>query len=320
MSPLPRNTILIGDALQRLRELPSSSIDTVITSPPFFNLRDYQVEGQLGQEAGIDEWVARLRAVLLEIARVVKPTGSVWLDLGDSYSAHRRYGAPAKGQLLGPERLLLALHEDGWICRNKVVWSKTNPMPCSVRDRLNTTYEVVYFLVRSGRYFFNLDAIREPHVSQRRPTPVYRGTPRQAVGLLTGGTKGLVRVHAEGRHGHPLGKNPGDVWRIAGGHYRGAHFATFPERLIRRPLLASCPERVCMACGKPWERRDRALRPGCECRARFKPGIVLDPFFGTGTVGLVARDHGRHWLGIELSPVFAELAAKRLGISGGSFG
>ena len=190
-------------------------------------------------------------------------------------------------------------------------------MPSSVRDRLNTTYDVIYFLVRSGRYFFNLDAIREPHVSRRRPTPVYRGTPRAATGVLTGGTKGLVRVHAEGRHGHPLGKNPGDVWRIAGGHYRGAHFATFPEKLVRRPLLAIVPG---ASLHEVWELRGsaeaEALRPGCECRAGFKPGIVLDPFFGTGTVGLVAREHGRDWLGIELNPAFAELAAKRLGIVG----
>src|SRR5450759_3518056 len=145
----PRRQLLIGDAAETLRLLPTGSIDCCITSPPYFQLRDYGVTGQLGMEPQIDDWVANLRAVMREVARVFKPTGSLWLNLGDAYSRGSRYGAPTKSLLLGPERLLLGLAADGWLVRNKVVWAKPNPMPHAVRDRLNTTYEVVYFLTRS---------------------------------------------------------------------------------------------------------------------------------------------------------------------------
>ena len=141
-----RNTILIGDTLEQLQRLPDGSVDCVITSPPYFLLRDYGVAGQIGLEATVDEWVAKLRAVFREVARVLTPTGSIWVDLGDSYSRHHRYGSPAKGLLLAPERLLLALVEDGWIARNKVIWAKANPMPSSVVDRFAATYDSVYFL------------------------------------------------------------------------------------------------------------------------------------------------------------------------------
>jgi len=265
---------------------------------------------------------------------------SLWVNLGDSYSRHAKYGAPPKGLLLAPERLLLTLAEDGWICRNKIVWAKTNPMPHSVSDRLNTTHEVIYFLVRSRSYYFDLDAIREPHRSGHGP---YARTPvPDWAGPLAGSQDGLRKVRAAGVHGHWLGKNPGDVWRMAAGSFRGAHFATFPEALIERPLLATCPEAICTACGTPWRRpvtvrrvgaatptgrdpyvrryaqRWRTLRqvgdlkPGCSCDAATRPGVVLDPFFGSGTVGAVAGRHGRDWLGIELNPEYAELARRRL--------
>jgi DNA modification methylase len=308
MTNLPRNTILVGDALARLRELPPASVDCVITSPPYYQLRNYGVVGQIGLEDTVDAWVERLRAVCGEVARVLKPTGAFWLNLGDSYSRHTRYGALPKSFLLGPERLALALVRDGWIVRNKVIWAKTNPMPASVTDRLNATYEVVYFLVRSQRYYFDLDAIREPHRSARRrsarPAPL---TPPTWTGPLAGRNDGLLRARAAGQPGHPLGKNPGDVWQLAAHAYRGAHFATFPEALVRRPLLATCPEWVCIRCGAPCRRE-----PGCSCRAGVVPGLVLDPFFGTGTVGVVAGQLGRDWLGIELSKTYVALAWDRL--------
>ena len=180
--------------------------------------------GQFGLEPTSTEWVNGCGACT-EVARVLKPTGALWLDLGDSYSRHPRYGAPAKGSLLAPERLLLALAADGWIVRNKVIWAKPNPMPTSVTDRLNTTYDVVYFLVRSPRYFFDLDAIREPHRSsgRRSARPAADRSPGWA-GPLAGKNDGLLRARARGVPGHELGKNPGDVWRIA------------TPRLPRRPL------------------------------------------------------------------------------------
>ncbi len=339
-----RNTILVGDAVTRLREIPPATIDTVISSPPYFLLRDYQVVGQLGLEDSVDEWVRRLRVVMAEVARVLTPTGSVWLNLGDTYSRHDKFGAPPKGLLLAPERLLLALSADGWRCRNKIIWHKPNGMPTSVGDRLSTNYDVVYFLTRSQHYYFDLDAIRVPHVSsQGRTAGVADKRRPDWAGPLAGSNSGLHRFRPPGIPGHLLGKNPGDVWRIPTRPFQGAHFATFPEALVERPLLATCPEKVCVGCGTPWKRtpgktfilgtrrpagRDRHVRrypgawrvlrqPGpmaasCGCDAASRPGVVLDPFFGTGTVGVVAQRLGRDWLGIELNPGYAELAWSRL--------
>jgi site-specific DNA-methyltransferase (adenine-specific) len=320
----PRNTCLIGDARTRLPELAPASVDCVITSPPYFLLRNYGAVGQLGLEPDIEAWVTQLVGVMRALRRVLKDGGSLWLNLGDSYSRHQRYGGPPKSLLLAPERLLLALLNDGWTVRNKVVWAKTNPRPASVGDRLTCTWEPIYFLTASTDYFFDLDAVRLPHRSARRrstrPVPT-EGVPAWA-GPLAGTQAGLRRARADGRVGHPLGKNPGDVWRLAAGSYRGAHFATFPERLVEVPMLAACPEAVCGNCGRPWLRSAShqlgrlavrgELQPSCDCRAPARPGLVLDPFFGAGTVGLVAERSGRDWLGIELNPEFVAIAEARL--------
>ncbi len=339
MTALPRNTILLGDAVAQLRTLPPSSVDCIITSPPYYQLRDYGVDGQLGLEATVDDWVSGLLRVCRELGRVLKPTGSLWLNVADSYSTHLRFGAPPKGQLLAPERLLLALAQDGWIVRNKVVWAKPNPMPSSVADRLNTTHEYIYFLVRSRKYYFDLDAIREPHRSAPRRRVRQFGNPPR--GALTGNNGSSMREVWE--PGHPLGKNPGDVWQVSTRGFRGAHFATFPETLIEKPLLASCPERICTECEEAWRREVTATRVDrsgdspterdqfvnrypnrwevvreigdfirCGCTAPTRPGVVLDPFFGSGTVGVVAERLGRDWLGIELNPVYVSLAWGRI--------
>ncbi len=342
MTDLPRNTILLGDATRRLAQLPTASVDCVITSPPYYQLRDYGAVGQIGLEDTVEDWVEQLRSVCGELARVLKPTGSLWLNLGDSYSRHARYGASPKSLLAAPERMLLALMHDGWIVRNKVVWAKTNPMPSSVSDRLSLTYEVVYFLVRSPRYFFDLDAIREPHRSEGSRSARRRPDEPTWAGPLAATRGGLARARATGQPGHLLGKNPGDVWPIATRGFRGAHFATFPPALVERPLLATCPGAICTACARPWRRRVTVRRLGeiaptppdryvlrypkrwrtvrevgelvpCGCGAPTRPGIVLDPFFGTGTVGLGARQHGRDWLGIELNPAYVAMAWDRLG-------
>jgi site-specific DNA-methyltransferase (adenine-specific) len=343
MNSLPRNTIMTGDATTQLCELPAGSVDCVVTSPPYYQLRDYQVAGQLGLEPSVEGWVMSLRGVFEEVARVLKPTGSLWLNLGDSYSRHMRYGAPPKGLLLAPERLLVALAADGWLVRNKVIWAKPNPMPTSVEDRLTITYEVLYFLVRSPRYFFDLDQIREPHTtkSAKRGRPPLGKAPAWS-GPLAGSQDGLRRSRPAGLPGHVLGKNPGDVWTIATRGYRGAHFATFPPDLIRRPILATCPEAICTRCGQPWKRQVHVRRLGaitptpderyvrryssrwrtlrqvgglipCGCEAPTQPGVILDPFFGTGTVGVVAQELGRDWVGVELNPEYVEMAAERLG-------
>ncbi len=344
---LPRGEILLGDAARQLRQLPAASVDCIVSSPPFYMLRDYGVSGQIGLEDNIDAWVEHLRSVFAELARVLKDSGSAWLNLGDSFSRHARYGAAPKGLLCAPERLLLALASDGWLVRNKVVWAKPNPMPSSVTDRLSLTYEVLYFLTRSPRYYFDLDAIREPHRSRRsasksqRPQK-YGGKERASwAGPLAGANDGLEKARAEGRPGHVLGKNPGDVWTIPTAGFGGHHFATFPPELIRRPILASCPEAICTECGQPWRREvsvrhiGKVERPPreqfvmamsnrwqtlrevgdlvpCDCRAPTRPGVVLDPFMGSGTTAIAAKRLGRDWLGIELKPEYVEMAMQRI--------
>lgn len=343
-----RNQLLVGDVRQRLAEIRDATVDCVITSPPYFQLRDYGVPGQIGLEDSVKGWADELLLALRGLARVLKPSGSLWLNLGDSYSRHRRLGAPAKGLLLGPERVLLGLAADGWIVRNKVIWAKTNPMPHCVADRLSNSYDVVYFLTRSAHYYFDLDAIRLPHRSIQKPREARSWPP---VSVLPPGSSqkgspngGLNALKARGQIGHRLGKNPGDVWPLATGSYRGAHFATFPPALVERPLLATCPERICLGCARPFRRATSVvriqhgprqhiprparvhrnerrlsvyrelgqLRPACTCRAPSQPGVVLDPFFGAGTVGLVAEQHSRDWLGIELNPAYARLALTRI--------
>jgi len=322
--PLPHNRILIGDVRERLLELPDASVDCVLTSPPYFGLRDYGHPSQLGLESNVQAWVEDLRIVNRELIRILKPTGSLWLNVADSYSAHSREGASPKSLLLGPQRLVLALAEDGWTVRNQIIWHKPNAMPSSIRDRLACTYEVAYLLVRNKRYFFDLDCIRVPSRSIRnRPRGEhYSGYPPDYA-VPRGGQ--INRNNGLGKKcAHPLGKNPGDVWSVGTVGFRGAHFATFPLQLIERPLLATCPENVCAECGRPWQRTvvgrtgplavPGELRPSCACTAVARPGVVLDPFIGSGTVAVAAEMHGRDWVGIELNPDYAVMAEHRLEI------
>lgn len=321
---LPRNQVLVGDAAEQLKALPPSSVDMVLTSPPYFRLRDYAVAGQIGGEQSVDEWVEQLTVVAQEVGRLLVPTGSFWLNVGDTYSLRPREGADRKSLLLGPERLALQLVSDGWRLRNKIVWQKANPMPTSIPDRLACTWEALYVFVRQPHYFFNLDAIRVPHTSRpskrRRITAQVRG--REAWrGPNAGSADGLAAIKAQGRVGHPLGKNPGDVWRIASSNYRGGHHATFPLALAERAIRAGCPELRCVNCRVPYRqpitrlgnlavRAD--LAPTCDCPTASEPGLVLDPFMGSGTTGLAADQLGRDWLGIELNPEYAAQAAERI--------
>lgn len=330
MNQLPTGRILIGDAREQIATLPDASIDCVITSPPYFALRDYGHDQQIGAEANVEAWAADIAAVCMELGRVLVPGGSLWLNLGDGYARHPRDGAAKKSLLLGPQRVALRLTRAGWLLRNQVVWAKRNPMPSSVRDRLSTTHEFVYFLTKQANYYFDLDAIRELKLTDtalkpRRGLATY--PPRDAVPSIGQAPRidlnqGLAGMRAAGRDSHPLGKNPGDVWHLSTASYHGAHFATFPIDLIRRPLLSTCPPRVCTGCGQPWRRRGRLqngrqlatgpLRPSCHCRSPARPGIVLDPFLGSGTVALAAEAHGRDWIGVELNPAYAELAEQRI--------
>lgn len=330
---LPVGRVLVGDARRQLGTLPDESVDTVVTSPPYWLLRRYGMSREIGSEESIHGWVQALRALLGEVQRVLKPEGTLWLNLGDTYARQDRHGAPPKGLVLGPERLLLALAEDGWRVRNKIIWAKPNPMPTSVRDRLSTTWEPLYLLVKQRHYYFDLDAIRVPARSHLSGPTLVGPETKYAVagkarpawsGPMAGTNSGLEAMKARGENAHPLGKNPGDVWTIPTASYKGAHFATFPEGLIERPLLAGCPERVCRRCGTAWRRAQAVrqigglavrgeLRKSCACDDhRWQPGLVLDPFMGAGTVGVVAERLHRRWIGIELNPQFARLATERI--------
>ena len=322
----PRGVVIEGDALEALRGLAPESVDCVITSPPYFRARNYGAGLQeLGTESHVDEWTERLRAVSAEIARVLVPTGSYWLNVGDLYSRSSRLGAPRKSLLLGPERLVRGLLADGWIVRNRVAWIKNAPLPSPVLDRLTNHWEYVFHLVRQSDYFYDLDAIREP-LRSRPKTPTSRVRRDPGLGLLAAPRDGLARMALEGRSGHVLGKNPGDAWVLPTGRRIGGHIATFPEALVRRPILATAPRQVCRSCGRPWRRSKRRVRflggkaqtrplVPCGCLAPTRPGLVLDPFAGSGTTLKVARELGRDALGIELSREFARVARRRAGLA-----
>jgi DNA modification methylase len=300
-------TIYQADSRVAWKLLPEHSVDAIVTSPPYFGLRDYGVDGQIGLEPSPDEYVNDLADLLTGYGeRVLKPGGSLWLNLGDSYSSTqannggysdkstlagftspdtkgrrandattpRRIapGFPSKCLLMIPERVALALIGRGWILRNRVVWAKPNGMPSSVTDRLATKHEALFHLVRQPRYFYDLDAIRVEHVA-----PLHAPGNKNSV-ALTNHFDEPDRVW-----GNEAGKNPGDVWSIPTQPYPEAHFAVFPPELVRRPILATVPE----------------------------GGTVLDPFFGSGTTALMARRLGRKAVGVELSEDYCRLAASR---------
>ncbi|MHC3474644.1 DNA-methyltransferase [Streptomyces sp. 7R007] len=298
-------TLLLGDALDVLRELPDGSVDCIVTSPPYYGLRDYGMTGQYGLEASPSEYVGTMRAVFGEARRVLADDGTLWLNLGDSYgsapeqrsrsgikprSSRRRDGAPVaaprdavrgrrKSLLMIPERVCLALCDDGWILRNKIVWRKTNCMPERVEDRFSGRHEAVYLLVSQERYWFDLNPLRE------KKNDGITWEQRKAAGAP--GWHGLAGHSAvetvPSLASHPLGANPGDVWSLPTARSPDAHFAVMPLELARRCITAGC-------------------RPG---------GIVLDPFSGSGTTGDAARNLGRHYVGIDIKPAYHDLAIKR---------
>ena len=306
-------TLWHGDALAVLRDVPDGSVDCCVTSPPYFGLRDYGVDGQIGAEASPAEFVARLVAVFAEVRRVLADDGTLWLNLGDSYSAaagqgnkgssvtlegggrpsgwRDRVSIPARGvssfdrpakNLLGiPWRAAFAMQDDGWYLRNDIIWSKPNAMPESVTDRLSTRHEHMFLLTKSRRYWFDLDPIRERAETADRPGPRRSYAPG-ATGSMDGSEhRGMAGPFA----GLPLnekGKNPGDVWSIATQPFAGAHFATMPLALAERCVLAGC-------------------RLG---------GVVLDPFSGSGTTGLAAARHGRRYVGIDLNAEYLDLSLR----------
>jgi DNA modification methylase len=294
--------VIEGDCLATLRTLPDGIAQTCVTSPPYYALRDYGHEGQIGLEDTPDAYVARLVDVFREVRRVLRDDGTLWLNLGDSYSGsansggqntQREGGSPAvrvtglrpktgegikQKDLLGiPWMVAFALRADGWFLRSAIVWAKPNPMPESVRDRPTSAYEMVFLLSKRGAYFYDAEAIREENSNPDLTECVKHWKDRPGNGEWPSGTGGRMGSVQNGR-------NCRNVWTIATQPFSGPHFATMPPDLAERCI-----------------------------KAGSKPGdTVLDPFGGAGTTGLVADRLNRDAILCELNPEYARLARERL--------
>jgi site-specific DNA-methyltransferase (adenine-specific) len=282
MAVLALNRIYHGDNLEVLSVWPENLADCIVTSPPYYRQRDYAGEvEQVGMEETQQEYVRRLVAIFGECRRVLKETGSLWLVIGDKYDGGEQLGLPW--------RVALALVEDGWILRSDCIWHKPNAMPSSVKNRPTTDHEYIFFFTKSKSYYYDADAIREPHVtfSENSRMKGGRGHFGRRGGTPEAGKNGGTSNLHDGRWDqafHPLGRNKRTVWSIPLSKFRGAHFAVFPESLVRTCLLASCPEN----------------------------GVVLDPFLGSGTTAVVAKKLGRKYLGIDCCEEYCAIAKERI--------
>lgn len=293
--------IKVGDVLQKIAEIESGTVNTCVTSPPYWGLRDYNNDGQIGLEEDPNDYVAKMVEVFREVKRVLKDDGTLWLNIGDSYSGsgkgpagnlgkkhnerhleHKTGGLVPEGtkpkDLVGiPWMLAFALRADGWYLRQDIIWAKPNPMPESVKDRCTKSHEYVFLLSKSNKYYFDSEAIKED-------------------GVIPAGTKGakgsVERQKIKGVNARPPeykiydGKrNKRDVWFVKTKPFPGAHFAVMPEELVEPCVLAGSPV----------------------------GGLVLDPFAGSGTVGVVSLRNERNFVGIELNPDYATMARERIG-------
>lgn len=327
--------IITGDVLEVIKELPDCCCSTCVTSPPYYGLRDYGVEGQLGLEETPEKYICQLVTIFREVRRVLKDDGTIWLNMGDSYAGSGKgrmangthySGKPSKssnyqGQsggilkktcvigckpkdLIGiPWLLAFALRADGWYLRSDIVWHKPNAMPESVKDRPTRAHEYIFLLSKSAKYYYNAEAVKEPAVGFDNATLTGSMENARSNSRRRGNAKtfrgGGAYTHDQAaensasveRDSHGLApnetgkRNRRTVWTIATKPYKGAHFATFPEELIRPCILAGS-----------------------------KPGnTVLDPFCGSGTTGVVAIQEGRDFIGIEINPEYCTLSKQRIG-------
>ena len=307
-----------GDCLAILPTLEAGSVHCCVTSPPYYGLRDYGHEGQIGLEDTPDAYVARLVAVFREVRRVLRDDGTLWLNLGDSYASSGGVSQPqpdASGgvgnkklgtrgrqgssasyggfnrpstvgdnlkpkDLIGiPWRVAFALLADGWFLRQDIIWHKPNPMPESVKDRCTKAHEYLFLLSKQARYWYDAEAVREDGSTPRLPGITVSDYSKQC-GARNGGGRTQGRA-GFGTNGY---RNRRSVWTVATQPYAGAHFAVMPPKLVAPCILAGCPE----------------------------GGTVLDPFVGSGTVIAVAQQHGRSGVGIDLNPEYLELARERI--------
>ena len=299
-------TILCGDALEQLRTLEPESVHTCVTSPPYYNLRDYGAAGQIGMEETPEEYIDKLVDVFREVRRVLRPDGTLWVNIGDSYATrsgpqppantrnahgHTRKEPPSgykcKDPMGIPWLLAFALRADGWYLRQDIIWNKTNAMPESVRDRCTKAHEYIFLLSKSAHYYFDAAAISEPvtGASTRR----YLRNEKQQRPIFGGGKYGHdgseeSRTKSGKEYVPTPRRNKRDVWAISTGGFKGAHFAVFPERLVEPCILAGCQE----------------------------GGVVLDPFAGSGTTGAVAKRLRRNFVGVEINQDYWQMATARI--------
>jgi DNA modification methylase len=303
------------DCLEGLKQLDADSIDCCVTSPPYWGLRDYGCPGQIGLEQTPGEYVKSLLRTFNEVRRVLKPEGTLWLNLGDSYAASKTgsfngggfkdvsaingtrdlSGVETSGRvdklkasglkpkdLVGiPWRVAFALQEDGWYLRSDIIWSKPNPMPESVTDRPTKAHEYVFLMAKSEKYYYDADSIKEPMITSKDDKSAH------GFGTITGKYASAYRSTKSGENWKPPEdglRNKRSVWTISTKPYEEAHFATFPEELIEPCIKAGCP----------------------------MEGVILDPFMGSGTTGAVALKLNRRFIGFELNAEYVTLANKRI--------
>lgn len=306
------NKFLCGDTLEVLKRLPAESIDCVVTSPPYWALRDYGIEGQIGLEPNFEDYLEKLILIFKEVHRALKPEGTCWVNMGDTYaspikgggrgkpqnnlfdrvSERNRYSSlktrtslPPKALCLIPSRFAIGMLDTGWILRNEIIWHKPNAMPQSAADRFTADYEKIFFFVKSRKYHFTrqFEPVRSPERLKkplRNPANPHKheyGNP--FVSAINPDTYDASRKRILER-----GRNMRSVWSVPTRAYHGGHFASFTPKIVETPIKAGCPE----------------------------GGIVLDPFMGSGTTAVVAKELGRNFVGIEINPEYIEMAKKRI--------
>lgn len=298
------NTILVGSVFDKLEEIPDNYVDCVITSPPYFGLRDYKVEGQLGLEPTVDLYITHLVQIFDEVKRILKKEGTCWVVISDSFENK------SKSLLMIPERFALKMIDNGWVLRNKIIWKKNNCMPSSAKDRFTIDYENIYFFTKSQKYFFNTQYEPYSEATINEFGQKYNGkalkdyeshgaqnpsdTKRRIIAGLNikmppiGGVKHVTgndnRTYSGNTPNFGNGRIMRAVWTINPKPFRDAHFAVFPEKLVERCINAGCPIN----------------------------GVILDPFIGAGTTALVSLKMNRKFIGIELKQSYVDMAYKRI--------
>ena len=304
---LETNIIHVGDNLFHLTNIPDNSVDMCVTSPPYYNLRDYKNSGQIGAENTVKDFVENLCKVFDEIYRILKPTGSCWVNIGDTYDKKRL--------LQVPSRFEIAMCDRGWHLRNEIIWSKPNPQPISSKDRFWGNHEKFFWFVKDvKKYYFNRDAILVPQAEISIRRMFSRNNMEKRKDFNASDKEGFaISSNSQDKHYARMREEMGidkefnyeeliksgkcptrpefDTWNVPSVTYKGAHFAVYPPELIEKPILSCCPEQ----------------------------GIVIDPFMGSGTTGEVAKLNNRKYIGLELNPEYAILANERISKVGGIF-